>query len=83
MSRLEEWSYDASKVEIDYQNAQGDSAKLEEICQGFVEDGVDMIVAVSTPAAQAAVKAAQGTEVQGALRRGERPPEGPGHRQSG
>ena len=39
MSRLEEWSYDASKVEIDYQNAQGDSAKLEEICQGFVEDG--------------------------------------------
>lgn len=64
MSRLEEWSYDASKVEIDYQNAQGDSAKLEEICQGFVEDGVDMIVAVSTPAAQAAVKAAQGTEVK-------------------
>ncbi len=64
MSRLEEWSYDASKVEIDYQNAQGDSAKLEEICQGFVEDGVDMIVAMSTPAAQAAVKAAQGTEVK-------------------
>lgn len=64
MSRLEEWSYDAAKVEIDYQNAEGDQGKLEEICRGFVEDGMDMIVAVSTPAAQAAVTAAQDTEVK-------------------
>ena len=83
MSRLEEWSYDASKVEIDYQNAQGDSAKLEEICQGFVEDGVDMIVAVSHPRGPGRGKGRPGHGGQGALRRGERPPEGPGHRQSG
>lgn len=64
MSRLEEWSYDETLVEIEYQNAQGDEKKLAEICQGFVDDGMDMIVAVSTPAAKAAVEAAQGTQVK-------------------
>lgn len=64
MSRLEEWGYDETKVKIDYQNAGGDAAKAESACKKFVEDGSDMIVAISTPAAQAAVKAAEGTETK-------------------
>ena len=63
MGRLEEWGCGEDQVEIDYQNAQGDRDKAGEICQGFVEDGVDMIVAIATPAAQAAVEAASGTSV--------------------
>lgn len=63
MGRLEEWGCDENQVEIDYQNAGGDKAKAEEICQGFVEDEVDMIVAISTPAAQIAIDAAKGSDV--------------------
>lgn len=63
MGRLEEWGCDETQVEIDYQNAGGDPAKAEEICQGFVEDEVDMIVAISTPAAQAAIDAAKDSDV--------------------
>lgn len=62
MGRLEEWGCDETQVEIDYQNAGGDAGKAEEICQGFVEEDVDMIVAISTPAAQAALEAARGSQ---------------------
>lgn len=62
MGRLEEWGCDETQVEIDYQNAGGDAGKAEEICQGFVEKDVDMIVAISTPAAQAALEAARGSQ---------------------
>ena len=58
MSRLEEWGFDDGKVTIDYQNAGGDSGKADEICQQFVKNQVDVIVAISTPAAKSAVKAA-------------------------
>ncbi len=63
MGRLEEWGCDETQVEIDYQNAGGDPAKAVEICGGFVEDEVDMIVAIATPAAQAAISAVAGTDV--------------------
>lgn len=63
MGRLEEWGCDEDQVEIDYQNAEGDSAKAVEICNGFVEDDVDMIVAIATPAAQAAISAVADTDV--------------------
>lgn len=63
MSRLEEWGYDDTKVEITCEDAQGDEEKLAEICQGFVEEEVDLIAAISTPAAKAAMEAAQGTDV--------------------
>ena len=63
MSRLEERGYDDTKVEITCEDAQGDEAKLAEICQGFVEEEVDLIAAISTPAAKAAMEAAQGTDV--------------------
>lgn len=58
MSRLEEWNYNEDLLNIDYQNAGGDKKKAETICQKFAQDEVDMIVAISTPAAQTAGKAA-------------------------
>lgn len=63
MGRLEEWGCGEDQVVLDYQNAQGDPAAARQICRDFVEDGVDMIVAIATPAAQAAVEAAAGTDV--------------------
>ncbi|NMA87134.1 MAG: ABC transporter substrate-binding protein [Tissierellia bacterium] len=41
-------------VEINYQNAQGDIPTNTTISQKFVKDKVDLIYAISTPAAQAA-----------------------------
>lgn len=64
MSRLEEWGYDETKVDVDYQNASGDSATVNSICQKFVGDKVDMIVAIATPAAQGAVAATEGTDIK-------------------
>lgn len=64
MGRLEEWGYDESKVTIDYQNAGGDASNVNTICQKFVGDQVDMIVAIATPAAQVAVSAAQNTDIK-------------------
>lgn len=58
MSRLEEWGFDDGKVAIDYQNAGGDAGKADEICQQFVKNEVDVIVAISSPAAKSAVKVA-------------------------
>lgn len=45
-------------VEVDYQNGQNDPSTINTICQQFVADQVDLIVAIATPAAQAAVAAA-------------------------
>ena len=42
------------RVEIDYQNAQGEQTNCTTIVNKFVSDGVDMIFAIATPAAQAA-----------------------------
>lgn len=39
-------------LEIDYQNAQGDSANLSTISDRFVGKKVDLILAIATPAAQ-------------------------------
>lgn len=54
LAELKAQGYDDSKVVIDYQNGQGDMGTLNTIAQKFVGDGVDMIVAIATPAAQAA-----------------------------
>jgi len=42
------------KVDIDYKNAQGDATLINSICRQFVDDKVDVIVAIATPAAQGA-----------------------------
>lgn len=43
--------------DVEVQNAAGDSATCSTIAQGFVNDGVDLIMANATPALQAAVSA--------------------------
>lgn len=45
---------DGENIKIDYQNAQGDLTNLKTICQKFVGDKSDLIVAIATPSAQAA-----------------------------
>ena len=55
ITQLEEEGYkDGDNVTIDYKNAQNEQANLKTICQGFVADQCDLIIAISTPAAQAA-----------------------------
>lgn len=51
---LTDGGYGEGKVEIDYQNGQGDTANLNTIATQFVGDKVDLIFAIATPAAQAA-----------------------------
>lgn len=46
---------DGENIVIDYQNAQGDQTNLKTICQKFANNNYDMIVAIATPSAQAAV----------------------------
>jgi len=46
---------DGDNIVIDYQNAQGDQTNLKTICQKFVNNKYDLIVAIATPSAQAAV----------------------------
>jgi len=61
---LEEQGYvEGEDVIVDVQNAQGDIALTTPIAQKFVADGVDVIVGVSTPSSQAAVKATENTEI--------------------
>jgi putative ABC transport system substrate-binding protein len=50
-------------VEYDYQNSEGDSSLFGSIAQKFVTDEVDLIVAIATPNAQAAISAAKGTNI--------------------
>lgn len=64
MTRLEEWGCDETQIEIDYQNAGGDSDKAESICKKLVEDETDLILAVSSPAAEAAVSAVKGSSTK-------------------
>ncbi|MCB0167039.1 MAG: ABC transporter substrate-binding protein [Anaerolineae bacterium] len=45
---------DGENLTIDYQNAEGDIATLTTIAQKFVDDDVDLIIAITTPATQAA-----------------------------
>lgn len=55
IKQLETEGYkDGDTVTIDYQNAQNEQANLKTICQNFVADQCDLIIAISTPAAQAA-----------------------------
>lgn len=45
-------------VTVDYQNGQGDATTLNTICQQFVADDVDLIIAIATGAAQTAAAVA-------------------------
>ncbi|AMA71882.1 MULTISPECIES: ABC transporter substrate-binding protein [Aneurinibacillus] len=50
-------------ADIDYQSAQGDPSTVASIAQKFAADKKDAILAISTPSAQAMVKATQGTDI--------------------
>lgn len=55
---LENQGYkEGENIKIDYQNAQNDQSNLNSICKKFVGNKVDLIVAIATPSAQAAVAA--------------------------
>lgn len=54
---LKEKGYDESKVEIDYQNAQGDFGTAQTIANSYVQDKKDLILAISTPSSQAVYNA--------------------------
>ncbi|WP_312641772.1 ABC transporter substrate-binding protein [Hydrogenoanaerobacterium sp.] len=57
LEELKALGYGEDKVEIDYQNAQGDQSTLNSITQKFVTDKSDLIVAIATPSAQSAAAA--------------------------
>lgn len=53
---LKEAGYvDGENITIDYQNAQGEQANCQTIAEKFVNDDVDLVLAIATPAAQAMV----------------------------
>ncbi|MDF2607579.1 MAG: putative extracellular substrate-binding protein [Bacillales bacterium] len=55
---LKEAGFEEGKnIKIDFQNAQGDQPTTQTIAQKFVNDKVDMILAIATPPAQAAFNA--------------------------
>ncbi|WP_329379670.1 ABC transporter substrate-binding protein [Anaerofustis butyriciformans] len=45
---------DGKNIELDFQNAAGDQSNCQTISDGFVNDNKDLILAIGTPAAQAA-----------------------------
>jgi putative ABC transport system substrate-binding protein len=51
---------DGGNLEWEYQSAQGDVGTAGQIARKFVGDKPDVIVAIATPSAQAAVSAARG-----------------------
>ncbi|MFC1874173.1 ABC transporter substrate-binding protein [Chloroflexota bacterium] len=59
----EEGFVEGENIEFDYQNSEGDMALVASIAQKFVSDGKDLIVAIATPNSQAAVSAAEGTDI--------------------
>lgn len=51
----EEGFVDGDTVTIDYKNAQNDANNLKTICQSFTANDYDLIIAIATPSAQAAL----------------------------
>lgn len=46
---------DGETMTVDYQNAQNEQANLKTICQKFAANNYDLIIAIATPSAQAAL----------------------------
>lgn len=51
---------DGQTVKLDFQNAQGDQSNLKIMSTKFVDEKVDLMAAIATPAAQACANAAKG-----------------------
>lgn len=54
VAALKDGGYDESKVEVTYQNGQGETTNLSTIADQYIGKNVDLIFAIATPAAQAA-----------------------------
>jgi len=54
---------EGENLEVDYQNSEGDGALFATIAEKFVADQVDVIVSIATPNSQAAIAAAEGTDI--------------------
>ncbi len=64
MDGLEEKGYiEGENIQYDYQNSEGDMSLVASIAQKFVSDKVDLIVSIATPNSQAAISAAEGTDI--------------------
>lgn len=58
LETLKENGYEKGKnLTLDYQNAQGDQSILQSITQKFASAGLDMVLAIATPSAQAMASA--------------------------
>lgn len=51
----EEGFIDGETITVDYQNAQNEQSNLKTICQKFASNHYDLIIAIATPSAQAAL----------------------------
>lgn len=51
----EEGFVDGETMKVDYQNAQNEQSNLKSICQKFASNNYDLIIAIATPSAQAAL----------------------------
>jgi len=60
---LKESGYDESNLKFTYESAQGQPAIAAQIARKLMGEQPDVIVAIATPSAQAAVSAAQGSKV--------------------
>ena len=54
---------EGDNLEVDYQNSEGDPSLFGSIAQQFVADKVDVIISIATPNSQAAISAAEGTDI--------------------
>ena len=54
---------EGENIEYDYQNSEGDMSLVASIAQKFVSDKIDLIVTIATPNSQAAISAAEGTDI--------------------
>jgi len=59
----EEGYVEGENIEFDYQNSEGDMALVASIAQKFVSEEIDLIVSIATPNSQAAISAAEGTDI--------------------
>ena len=54
---------EGENIEYDYQNSEGDMSLVASIAQKFVSEKIDLIVSIATPNSQAAISAAEGTDI--------------------
>ncbi|MBQ3237297.1 MAG: ABC transporter substrate-binding protein [Oscillospiraceae bacterium] len=54
---------EGENLKIDFQNASGEVSNCQQICDIFANSGIDLALAIATPAAQSAVNVFQETDV--------------------